>query len=356
MSIAGALVMALSGCSSSPLSNEPSGEEKAECLEVIAEYEQAIAAFPPVYRAMQEADVLFSNGYVTWDEYKDTQDAVTEAQRTGRSLQKKAFDLLEAGSCPEGTSVPVYAFNECTDVITNGCIPPLDRDTFELPDTKRPGPKPEFNETSCNFTGAPSWESLRDDPTGQSYWLQVMTAWTKCPDAETRLRLVQEAPPELLARKAVLNLVNDPDPQMRLILAKRMPRDIARQLADDPDPLVQAAVAERFPCLGPAAATYVGTTWQATRETELDGKQLMTVKLKRDCTVDMRIDGKKEKGTGLTNTWGAAVVYEGTDSERLQVDIDSFYFLGGSPYEPKGKNTLISIDNSELYPPLTRAS
>ena len=143
VSIAGALVMVLSGCSSSPLSNEPSGEEKAECLEVIAEYEQAIAAFPPVYRAMQEARILQLNGYITWDDYKDTQDAVTEAQQTGQSLQRKAFDLLEAGSCPEGTRVPGYAFSECGDVIVNGCIPPLDRDTFELPDTKPTLPKSE---------------------------------------------------------------------------------------------------------------------------------------------------------------------------------------------------------------------
>ncbi|MCH9738700.1 MAG: hypothetical protein K0U42_08080 [Actinomycetia bacterium] len=135
--------MVLSGCSSSPLSNEPSSDEMVECLEAIVEYEQAIAAFPPIYRAMQEADVLFSNGYVTWDDYKDTQDAVTEAKRAGRSLQKKAFDLLEAGSCPEGTSVPVYAFNECRGVISNGCVPPLDRDTFELPSTKPTLPKSE---------------------------------------------------------------------------------------------------------------------------------------------------------------------------------------------------------------------
>lgn len=48
---------------------------------------------------------------------------------------------LEFGEGGEG--VPVYAFNECTDVITNGCIPPLDRDTFELPETKPTLPKSE---------------------------------------------------------------------------------------------------------------------------------------------------------------------------------------------------------------------
>ena len=174
VSIAGALVMVLSGCSSNPLSNEPSGEEMAECLEVIAEYEQAIAAFPPIYRAMQEADVLWINGYVPFDDYQASLDAVAEAKREGRSLQKKAFDLLEAGSCPEGTSVPVYAFNECTDVITNGCVPALDRDTFELPETKPTLPKSE-KQIEYEREQAASCEPADIDPKykiANSLWLK----------------------------------------------------------------------------------------------------------------------------------------------------------------------------------------